>query len=804
MFRKRLSSLLVAFAALDATSALGLGLGEITLQSSLNEPLSAEIRLRGTDDLGPEQILVRLAPSADFERSGIERLYSLTEMRFEVETSPSGEGVVRVRTEQPVREPYLDFLLEVRWPNGRVLREYTVLLDLPTYTTAPPPAVQAPSTRAPARPSVTPRSDGGGAWSGGSSYDVRSGDTLWAIAKRTRPEGASVRQMLESLHRDNPEAFVNGDINRLRAGAVLRIPAELSAGPLEAGPGSTDATGVAETSTTEAPVSAPATTGSEEAYLRLAGDTADDGGGSAGGEPGTTGTGGTSDDLATVQESLSAKERENAELASRVKALEEQVQDYQRVVDLKNEGMAAAQSAAATSAPAPAPAPAAKPAPAPAPEPSLLDSLLANGAAIGGAVLALFLGTLGFLFIRRRRETASYAPLPSASQRFRSTARQEAPEEPRLPEPVVSQTFAAAPAAVVAPVTAAAPVAAAVAAETRTFAPVTSTPAVQSDEAHDPLAEADMFVAYGRHERAMEVLRVALSGDPEQPELRLKLMEILAYRGEQAEFLAEYDRILALGSDDDVQLARTLAVETGHPHWLAELDAPGGIQSAGTVAPATLAPLRSLSPREEEYAPELSSLDLELQAPVPEASFDSLDLDLDADALGDDVSEAVEEEFPDIDHADFGELELGVLQLDEPADEAPEAGALSAMPVGDDLELPLALDGGVDDTDVLAADAGVEDAALLDAEEGEVPEALSLEHDVAVAEEVPLQSPEDAADFDLLEGTDEVETRLELAKAFVEMGDIEGAKDILEEVLAEGSESQRDAATVLLDTLKSS
>jgi len=72
------------------------------------------------------------------------------------------------------------------------------------------------------------------------------------------------------------------------------------------------------------------------------------------------------------------------------------------------------------------------------------------------------------------------------------------------------------------------------------------------------------------------------------------------------------------------------------------------------------------------------------------------------------------------------------------------------------------------------------------------------------AEDAPLQSPEDAADFDLLEGTDEVETRLELAKAFVEMGDIEGAKDILEEVLAEGSESQRDAATVLLDTLKSS
>jgi pilus assembly protein FimV len=139
MFRKRISSLLVALVALDATSALGLGLGEITLRSALNEPLKAEIRLRGTDDLGSDQIIVRLASSADFDRSGIERLYALTEMRFEVKTAASGEGVVYLRTDQPVREPYMDFLLEVRWPNGRVLREYTVLLDLPTYTTAPPP-----------------------------------------------------------------------------------------------------------------------------------------------------------------------------------------------------------------------------------------------------------------------------------------------------------------------------------------------------------------------------------------------------------------------------------------------------------------------------------------------------------------------------------------------------------------------------------------------------------------------------------------------------------------------------------------
>ena len=110
MLSKRIASLLVAWAAIGSGHSFGLGLGEITLQSALNEPLKAQIRLRGVGDLGPEQIIVRLAPSADFERSGIERLYSLTEMQFEVKLDRSGDGEVYLRTDQPVREPYLDFL----------------------------------------------------------------------------------------------------------------------------------------------------------------------------------------------------------------------------------------------------------------------------------------------------------------------------------------------------------------------------------------------------------------------------------------------------------------------------------------------------------------------------------------------------------------------------------------------------------------------------------------------------------------------------------------------------------------------
>jgi pilus assembly protein FimV len=143
---KRIAIPVVAAAiALQASLAQALGIGDITLKSGLNEPLRAEIRVRGAGDLSADQVIVELANSADFQRAGVERLYSLAEIDFEVELSSKGDGVIRLSTPRPVREPYLDFVVEVRWPTGRVLREYTVLLDLPTTTPTPAPAVRPPS-----------------------------------------------------------------------------------------------------------------------------------------------------------------------------------------------------------------------------------------------------------------------------------------------------------------------------------------------------------------------------------------------------------------------------------------------------------------------------------------------------------------------------------------------------------------------------------------------------------------------------------------------------------------------------------
>ncbi len=226
MIRKHAASTLLAAIALQASLAHGLGLGDITLRSALDQPLAAEIRLRGVGDLNPSQIVVGLGSAGDFERAGVERVYFLSDIQFEVQLDGDGNGVVRLRSDRPIREPYLDFVVEVRWPTGRVLREYTVLLDLPTYTGAaaePVTAARAQSAGG-AGTGGTAGTDDGGLAIGSGEYTVAAGQTLWSIATRAKPDGVSTQQMMVAIQRANPDAFINGNMNLLRSGAVLRMP----------------------------------------------------------------------------------------------------------------------------------------------------------------------------------------------------------------------------------------------------------------------------------------------------------------------------------------------------------------------------------------------------------------------------------------------------------------------------------------------------------------------------------------------------------------------------------------------------
>jgi len=849
--RKHAASVLLAAAVAQASLVQALGLGDITLNSTLDQPFAAEIRLRGVGDLSPAQILVRLASDADFERAGVERLQFLSDMQFEVELGANGEGVIRVRSRRPVMEPYLDFVVDVRWPNGRVLREYTVLLDLPTYAPTPQPAAV---TRAPATPapSAAPRGAGGG-YAGG-DYQVSSGDTMWAIANRTRPSGVSVQRMMVAIQRDNPDAFIRGNINLLKAGHVLRIPDAAQLQSLSDNEASSvvssqtrDWRGESHTADVSEAGSGGAAAGGDDAYLKIAGDAA--GQGSTGGAEVPVAASAApplDEQLTEVRENLSAAELANEELKARVAALEEQVNNYQRLVELDNEGMSAAQEAAAAPEPAVVAESVASPPAGPeaavaAAEPGLLERLLSNTLVLVAAAGVVLAGLLVFLF-RRRRTVEEFVPAPERMTRRSEPAMVSEPEAgPGALE------LSPASLAKSAPLVAAAAVSAAAGAVPE----ATEAPA-------DPLAEAEVYRACGRDDSAIAVLREALGEDPQNQAARLKLMEIFADHGERESFVAEYGYLLDHGDDDALFSASQIVASAGRESWLGV--APPLAEEDALAVQAVLEPGVAPTGDSEESLATLEldtgsvafatdveldfDLDLESEDAHGEASDSAEELEFDPGAIGDtELADLAADDFATLeadalagstgnesaaeqapaafrdqgladleaelfadsaagataaagdDVSSFGEIDMSFdLDLAEFSDGA-ELPDLSADEHARSLENELSFDGN-EATD-LAAEFEQAQLAAPDQAVDQFQESVSLESELA------LVSTEQDEELDFLTHSDEIGTKLELAEAFIDMGDIEGAREILEEVLSEGAQHQREAATALLDRLAS-
>ncbi len=124
---RKFTAVIFSLGCIHASSTYALGLGDLELESFLNEPLHGKVDLLNTAGLHADEIHIRLATREDFERMGVERAYFLTSIKFEVSIDGNGRGSIMLSTDDPVLEPYLDFIVEARWPNGRLLREYTVL-----------------------------------------------------------------------------------------------------------------------------------------------------------------------------------------------------------------------------------------------------------------------------------------------------------------------------------------------------------------------------------------------------------------------------------------------------------------------------------------------------------------------------------------------------------------------------------------------------------------------------------------------------------------------------------------------------
>ncbi len=386
MKRLLAKSILLAGGMTASSQLLALGLGELDLDSALNQPLKAEIQMIDSAGLTSAEIKPRLASTEDFERAGVERYQFLRQMKFSI----NGDRII-VTTRDPINEPFLNFLVELNWPAGRVLREYTVLLDPPVFqeeTIQPLVAVPAASAVTSRTTSTAPqpaaptqaRPASGNTWSQPAqpgTYKVQPNDTLWQIALETRPNASvTPQQMMIALQDVNPDAFINGNINRLKTHTVLDIPDESIVRTIAQREAVTEVNrqnrelkaAVAQIDATGRKASAGASrgnsTGGEVRLVSASGD------GKAGAASGAV-SGGTGvkasaleNDLAIALENLDKSRRENQELVDRLSSLEEQLAKMERLISLQNDQLAniqlnsaesnAEKAVVATEAPAPA------------------------------------------------------------------------------------------------------------------------------------------------------------------------------------------------------------------------------------------------------------------------------------------------------------------------------------------------------------------------------------------------------------------------------------------------------------------
>jgi pilus assembly protein FimV len=862
MLRKLALSLAIA-GALGTSNAYALGLGEIKITSALNEPLQAEIQLLQMREVDPQQIQPSMANIDDFALAGIEKLRFLSDVKFEVKPGSSGRGTILMTSSAVVKEPFLNFLVEVNWPSGRLVREYTVLLDPPVYDPTPAPvAVQ------PARSAATPASAPVAAkpmapqkpannirtrMTDGQVY-VDVNDTLWDLAKRHKPNGAITEaQMMLALQRKNPEAFSNNNVNQLKAGVVLDLPSEDEIKALSQKQANEEFW--RQTQMWKQGVVNPAapkqidSTATEDEKKAVAGKKGEEvAAKTAEGQlkivsPDTTAETGTVSDqaakidtssadavlleknkqleteLASALETVDQIKRENEELSGRVDALAQQMESLHRLVELKDQQLvdlqaeldaAKQQSAAVPVAPVPEPQPK-----------GLLERFGLYIGAAGGALVAFLLALL--LLRRGKKEEPQAEPVPEALPIV--------DEQPKEPEEEV-----------------------AIAAEPEEIEEESDLDDLdldldmdldKVDEVDEQIVDEDEFdlgfddviddaPAEPIAEEVEEVEEIddaldsILGEDTESLDLddldADPLADSLADLAEEEPELESLDDLLAEveGSDDaadDIEFNVAPAepaveelVEDVDGLSEDELDLDFDLDMADTDAAVSddaedEQALGDMLAEDESDIDDLDALlagtDEVVEAPSEQSEEESDDdftdleelLGQEADVSEDDIDGDLSELLAGIEESDVEEVAVSETSADVDLD--PELAALLNEAVDDEVVL--------DEEELSPPES---DSSVADDLDAELDSELEMLLSDAGSEELSLDVAEDAEDdslegLNLLEGADEVETKLDLARAYIDMEDFDGAKDILQEIQKEGSDAQQSEANSLLGSINS-
>lgn len=583
--------------------ALALGLGDIRLNSSLNAPLDAEIELIGATADELATLKPQLASRETFARYALDWPAFLSGVTVTEETSRDGRHLLRLRSQEPVTEPFVTLLVEVNWARGRLVREYTLLIDPPVF--APGESVASRPVAAPAvgasrqgeiarpaqapapRPAASAPSSGPAAASDG-SYTVRRGDTLTSIAGALAG-GADTQRMMLGLYQANPSAF-NGNMSELHSGAVLRVPDAATLAAISQGEAS------AEVRRQYAAWRGQGGGAGQSERLRLV-PPSEAGAGTGGSSAGATARAQELEaevqrlqgELSAANEKLRVRDADLARLQAQLAAARGQPAPAQPEPPAAAEGApgetageAAGETAQidevpaesvlppdtgaeAGAEPAPAeeaaeeaeetPAPAARPAPAAEQGTSFIDTLRAYWY-IPALLLALLLGLFGYRKWKAGQEDAfdnsigRLAEAGAASVERRSgltdTARLRKPvggeeEESFLVEESGSHERPRLE-------------------ESGSFRrppQVVTTPADQTISGEtainldqgDPLAEADFHMAYGLYDQAADLVRIAIEREPARRDLRLKLLEVFFVWGNKDQFLATARELAASRAD---------------------------------------------------------------------------------------------------------------------------------------------------------------------------------------------------------------------------------------------------------------
>ena len=909
--------------ALAGTDVSALGLGGLRTQSALNQPFLGEIELRDLNANEVDTVKASIASQEAFAKAGVERYYYLTRLKLTPEVSAGGKPVIRISSKDPVREPYMDFLVEVVWPSGKLIKEYTVLLDPPTLSRQAAPAVRsarADSAAASARPASAASAVRSGSYisAPGEGFPIYAGPIgngrgLWSVAREVAPANATVAQTAMALYRNNQGAFIRGNINRLIAGKTLVIPSSGELFALDASAAEREYVAALRGRAQYLEPLTEVTPDMLASHLRVSGAAQPGRQGmpasAAGALPGAAPTAaGSQQDLMLALETSESTRQETVELRGRIKQLETQLADIQSLLRVRDEALARMQDTPAgaevgqppvadpTAVPAqpavadaqppgpevalnpdtvtadpavvavpetatedsaetgganqeavtapglipvptPVPAttavvegqaevspaepaldpvPAASSAPPPAAavdeDSSTWHSLLLPLAGLAG-VTALGIAGFSWAAMRRRREEEELELSPAGSfydaleatteprssmmadEKDTLSASTRIGEEP-LSVPVSTQRPEGEPDSGI-----------------TLMSSLTSFDA-ETDEA-DVLSEADIYIAYGRFSEAQELLKNEAQRYPERLDIKLKLAEAFAGSRDLDALSSIMGEIRASGGDahDPAQWERLQSLLTQlQTGGSAPGDAAGKVPIvAGTAAsdPMTLDLGDSFS---------LDISDLQRTSGQPQGSEMLGDLTLDGSTL------------TKISTLDAGkdsgiESALGSIALD--GDSFGDAmtvavkrrGQESELRAGrEDSELELTLEEhrveDVDDFDSIFDSGVVHEPTLarneLDGARPTGPDVPSRSGSSTTdSSEAGLPPDQESVPTDLLSSQwqidsgiwDETATKLDLARAYIEMDDKDAAREILEEVISEGRDEQKNEAQALLDTL---